>query len=134
MKQTKETNKTFLTHTQSSAPQKSAFSFYSFTLASEIWPFYPSKTFCLCVRKKLKMVISQKKSKTKQTKGTLTFKVGENNVVLLFPVLPHIMRYNLYCGGQKGNSFHGKLTILFSNIIIFPYFLVSFLPWKIISF
>ena len=61
---------------------------------------------------------------------------------LVFSFLPYFLRYGpilvlpifWFLGVQNRNSFHGKLTIPFSNIIIFPYNLVLILPWKIIRF
>ena len=83
-----------------------------------------------------------KSGKSKTTLFSQTFKVWENKVPLVLSILPYFLRYGhfkifsifLLLGVQNHNSFHGKLTIPFSNIIIFSYFWVSLLSWKIISF
>ena len=120
------------------------FSFVDLALFYEIWPFSLLQTHCwpkkFIIRPYFKKYGKSEKSKT--TLFSQTFKVWENKVPLVLSILPYFLRYGhfkifsifLLLGVQNRNSFHGKLTIPFSNIIIFSYFWVSLLSWKIISF
>ena len=124
---------------------------YKVPLVLSILPYFLRYGHFLC----WKLIFGQKKcikrpylkkygksGKSKTTLFSQTFKVWENKVPLVLSILPYFLRYGhfkifsifLLLGVQNHNSFHGKLTIPFSNIIIFSYFWVSLLSWKIISF
>ena len=112
---------------------------YKVPLVWSILPYLLRYGHFLC----WKLIFSQKKfikrpylrkyGKSEKSKTTLlyqTFKVWENKVPFVLSILLYFLRYGhflvlpifLLLRVKNRNSFHGKLTIPFSNIIIFPYF------------